>query len=205
MNQSVEKTMFNGRLMNASVGVSVLLKTTKSRHLVEITPVIDTAQVLVVTEPDPIINTPIDTLSAVEPDPIVAVEPEPEPEVIPTPANPTRTLLNTISDYPVNLSEVPQSQKQGLKDLAAQLQANPALTLVISGHADITGSEGYNIALSRKRAASVKAYIISQGVPTARIKIEYYGSSKPIASNDTIQGRMKNRRVDIELVTPATK
>jgi outer membrane protein OmpA-like peptidoglycan-associated protein len=205
MNQNVEKTMFNGHLMNASVGVSVILKTTKARHLVEVVPIKDTVQVLSVTQPDPIIDTPIDTVDTVEPDPIVAVTPDPASEVIPAPADPKRTLVNTISDYPVNLSEVPLSQKQGLKDLAAQMQANPALTLVISGHADISGSEGYNLSLSRKRAANVKAYIISQGVSANRIKIEYYGSSKPVASNDTIQGRMKNRRVDIELVTPSTK
>jgi outer membrane protein OmpA-like peptidoglycan-associated protein len=54
--------------------------------------------------------------------------------------------------------------------------------------------------LSRKRAASVKAYLISQGVPAARIKIEYYGSSKPIASNETVDGRRKNRRVDLEFI-----
>ena len=203
MSQDISKSMFNGHLMNASVGFAVTLKSTRARPLVQVTPVVDTAAVLIVKTPDPI----VDTLKTPEPDPILPVtpQPEPEPEAIPTPADPKRTLINTISDYPVNLSEVPLSQKQGLKDLAAQLQANSALTLVISGHADISGSDGYNLSLSRKRAANVKAYIISQGVPANRIKIEYYGSSKPIASNDTIQGRMKNRRVDIELVTPATK
>lgn len=203
MNQSVQKTMFNGHLMNASVGVSIILKSSKPRPLVEVTPIVDTTTVLVVSQPDPIIEAPVDTVKTVEPDPIVVVTPE--PEIIQTPADPTRTLINTISDYPINLAEVPTAQKQGLKDLASQLEANPALTLVISGHADISGSEGYNLSLSRKRAANVKAYIISQGIPANRIKIEYYGSSKPVASNETIEGRMKNRRVDIELVTPPTK
>ncbi len=199
MNQSVDKTMFNGHLMNASVGVSVTLKSTKARSFVEVVPVVDTIQVLQVTD----VNPPVDTTDTVEPDPIVTVTPE--PEVIPTPTDPTRTLINTISGYPVNMSIVPLSEKEGLKAVAAQLKANPLLTLVVSGHADVSGSEGYNLALSRNRAANVKAYIISQGVPANRIKIEYYGSSKPVDSNETIEGRMKNRRVDIELVTPGTK
>jgi len=65
---------------------------------------------------------------------------------------------------------------------------------------DISGSPEFNQVLSRKRAASVKAYLISQGVPAERIKIEYFGSTRPIASNDTVEGRKKNRRVDIEIV-----
>lgn len=199
MNQSVDKTMFNGHLMNASVGVSVTLKSTKARSFVEVVPVVDTIQILQVTD----VNPPADTTHTVEPDPIVTVTPD--PEVIPTPTDPTRTLINTISGYPVNMSVVPLSEKEELKAVAAQLKANPLLTLVVSGHADVSGSEGYNLALSRNRAANVKAYIISQGVPANRIKIEYYGSSKPVDTNDTIEGRMKNRRVDIELVTPGTK
>jgi OOP family OmpA-OmpF porin len=201
MNRSVDKTMFNGHLMNASVGLSVTLKSTKTRPFVEVVPVVVPNEVLEVNQED----APSDTTGTVEPDPIANVTPEPEPEVIPTPADPTRTLINTISDYPVNMSILPASQKEGLKVIAAQLLANPALSLVVSGHADISGSEGYNLALSRNRAANVKAYIISQGVPANRIKIEYYGSTKPVASNETIEGRMKNRRVDIELVTPAVK
>ena len=136
-----------------------------------------------------------------EPELDPVMEPTPEPQLV----EPNRTLVNTISDYPVNLADFPANQKAGLKDIAAQLKANQSLTLVISGHADITGSEGYNLSLSRKRVANVKAYIIAQGISSERIKIEYYGSSKPIASNATVEGRMKNRRVDIELVTPPIK
>ena len=187
MSQSVEKTMFNGRLMNASVGVAVTLRSSRPRPVIVVAPV-DTTQKLVVKEPTP------------EPTPEPVVTPTPEPVVQPTPTVPTRTLVNTISDYPINTSDVPESQKQMLKDLAFELNQNKFITLVLSGHTDVTGSPDFNLVLSRKRAASVKAYLISQGVPAARIKIEYYGITKPIASNETVDGRRKNRRVDLEFI-----
>lgn len=202
MTQNVEKTMFNGHLMNASVGVSVTLHSTKPRAVIAVTP-IDTASQLVVVEPTP--------ETVVEPTPETVVESTPEPEVVPPsnnvdiPVGPTRTYLTGISGYPVNTSTVPQNMKEDLKEIASLLKSNPTNTLVLSGHADKTGSEGYNIALSRNRAANVKAYLISQGVSAERIRIEYFGSSKPVDSNDTMEGRAKNRRVDVELLVPGTK
>jgi outer membrane protein OmpA-like peptidoglycan-associated protein len=205
MNQGIDKTMFNGRLMNASVGVSIILKSTKPRGLIVVTPVDTTSKVAVLDPiieptPDPIVEPTPDPVVEPTPDPIV--EPTPDPIVEPTsePAAPSRSFVNSISDYPVNTTEIPESQKQVLKDLAFQLKQNKFLTVVVSGHTDITGTPEYNQVLSRKRAASVKAYLISQGVPAERVKIEYYGITKPIASNATVEGRKKNRRVDIEIV-----
>ena len=199
MSQGVSMTMFNGHLMNVSAGVSIVLKSTKPRLLVEVTPVDTTSKIVIVT-PDPI----VDTLDVVDP---VVVEPDPVviPEPTPTVAVETRTYDTTISDYPVNRSELPAIQKEILKGLADKLKSNDQLSLVLSGHADKTGAEGYNLSLSRKRAANVKSYLISQGIQADRIKIEYYGSSKPIDSNETIEGRMRNRRVDIDIVDTPKK
>jgi OOP family OmpA-OmpF porin len=186
--------------MNASVGVSVTLKSTKPRAVIAVTPV-DTTEKIVVIEPvieptpDPVVEPTPDPI--VEPTPVPVVEPTPQPT---EPAVPTRSLVSSLNDYPVNTSEVPESQKQALKDLAFQMKENKFLTLVVSGHTDITGSPEFNQVLSRKRAANVKAYLIAQGVPADRVKIEYFGMTKPIASNDTVEGRKKNRRVDIEIV-----
>jgi hypothetical protein len=202
MNQAVTKTMFNGHLMNVSAGISVILKSTRPRVLVDVTPV-DTTSKVVVVVPDPIIDTIPDTLDVVTP--VVVPDPVVTPDPTPVVLTETRTYDNTISDYPVNMSEVPATQKQILKGLAVKLKGNVQLSLVLSGHADNTGAEGYNLSLSRKRAANVKAYLISQGIPAERIKIEYYGSSKPIGSNETIEGRKKNRRVDIDIVDTPRK
>ena len=203
MSQSVDKTMFNGRLMNASVGLSYTLKSTKPRAVIAVTPV-DTISKLVVVEPTPEPEPVIEPTPepVIEPTPEPVVEPTPEPVVEPTPepALPVRSARNPIEDYPSNTSEVPESQKQILKDLAFELKSNKFLTLVISGHTDNTGSPEYNLTLSRKRAANVKAYLISQGVSADRVKIEYYGVTRPIASNQTVEGRKMNRRVELEIV-----
>lgn len=201
LSQDVDKEVFNGRLMNASVGISVVLKRSKPRGLIAVTPV-DTTNHVVVVEPtpEPVIEPTPEPV--VEPTPEPVVEPTPEPVVEPSPqvTAPTRTFVNSIGDYPVNTVDISESQKQILKDLAFKLKENKFLTLVVSGHTDITGSPEYNKTLSRKRAASVKAYLISQGVPAERIKIEYYGITKPVASNGTVEGRAKNRRVDLEII-----
>ena len=207
MSESVNKTMFNGRLMNASVGVSYTLKSTKPRAVLAVTPV-DTISKLVVVEPTPEPVVEPTPEPVVEPTPEPVVEPTPEPVVVPTPVvepSPTPELRtkvsrNPVSDYPSNSTEVPESQKQILKDLALELKNNKFLSVVVSGHTDITGSPEYNMALSRKRAANVKAYLISQGISGEKVKIEYYGITRPVASNETAEGRKKNRRVDIEFV-----
>jgi len=70
--------------------------------------------------------------------------------------------------------------------------------VLIKGHTCSLGTEAYNMKLSRKRAQSVADYLRnSKGVSQDRIRIEYYGEQFPVASNDTEEGRMMNRRVDI--------
>lgn len=69
----------------------------------------------------------------------------------------------------------------------------------IVGHTDSTGSDDLNMRLSRDRAQSVASYLASQGISSARVSATGYGSSQPIASNDTAQGRAQNRRVEINL------
>jgi outer membrane protein OmpA-like peptidoglycan-associated protein len=54
--------------------------------------------------------------------------------------------------------------------------------------------------LSKKRAEAVKAYLVSQGIDATRFITQYYGETKPIAPNDTPEGRQKNRRVEMKVV-----
>ncbi len=62
------------------------------------------------------------------------------------------------------------------------------------------GSEAYNQKLSVARAESVKTYMVSPGLPADKIRVEGKGKSNPIASNDTEEGRAKNRRVEVTLI-----
>jgi outer membrane protein OmpA-like peptidoglycan-associated protein len=76
------------------------------------------------------------------------------------------------------------------------LDDNPDLNIEIRGYTDSIGEEDYNIQLSQRRAESVMAYLISRGIDPVRLTAKGYGSANPVASNDTPQGRAKNRRVE---------
>ena len=74
--------------------------------------------------------------------------------------------------------------------------------LEIKGHTDNKGGESYNQKLSEDRANSVKTYLISKGIEASKITSSGFGLSKPIASNDTAEGRAKNRRVEFTIIKP---
>jgi outer membrane protein OmpA-like peptidoglycan-associated protein len=74
----------------------------------------------------------------------------------------------------------------------------PQSQVVIEGHTDAYGSDDANLALSRRRAEAVAAYLTGTlGVPQLRISAVGYGETQPIANNDTAQGRERNRRIDV--------
>ncbi len=73
------------------------------------------------------------------------------------------------------------------------------MTIDIKGHTDNVGSDAANMKLSRDRAESVKAYLVSKGANPSRIEATGYGESQPIATNGTAAGRQKNRRVEFTL------
>lgn len=87
-----------------------------------------------------------------------------------------------------------------LDSLVDILDENKNLTITITGHTDNTGDEKYNVKLSRDRAGAVAAYLTSQHISSSRIKHEGRGSSMPIFTNDTPEGRKRNRRVEILIV-----
>ncbi len=84
--------------------------------------------------------------------------------------------------------------RPALGALAAELKASPEKRVVIEGHTDNVGSRAYNLKLSRRRAASVKTYLVGQGVDPRRITLRGMGSDYPVADNATEAGRQKNRR-----------
>ncbi|HYC85528.1 MAG TPA: OmpA family protein [Chryseosolibacter sp.] len=86
-----------------------------------------------------------------------------------------------------------------LDSLVELLQSGKHLTVRISGHTDNTGSEAHNLKLSANRAQAVAEYLVGSNIAESRITFEGFGSSKPIAPNDTERGRAKNRRVEIAI------
>jgi len=73
------------------------------------------------------------------------------------------------------------------------------LKVGVYGYTDNNGSDAVNIPLSEKRADAVKHYLLKKGLPEGRVETKGFGSSKPVADNNTEAGRSKNRRVEIVL------
>lgn len=93
-----------------------------------------------------------------------------------------------------------ESSKPSLNELAEVLKKKTTWKLEIAGHTDNVGDDNGNLVLSKKRAEALKAYLVSQGVDEARLLTLYFGETKPIATNDTPEGRQKNRRVEMIIV-----
>jgi outer membrane protein OmpA-like peptidoglycan-associated protein len=87
-----------------------------------------------------------------------------------------------------------------LEPLAAWLADNPRVRASIDGHTDSRGSDAYNRALSKRRAESVRAALISMGANNVRFVVAGHGESQPVASNDTDAGMRRNRRVEVTLL-----
>lgn len=88
-----------------------------------------------------------------------------------------------------------------LDGIAKSLAAQTAVKVQVTGHTDSLGPQSYNLTLSQKRAKSVIAYLATAGVEAARLSSEGEGEFNPIASNDTEEGRAKNRRVEFKILT----
>ena len=75
----------------------------------------------------------------------------------------------------------------------------PQLEIEIAGHTDNVGTAESNMTLSLNRAKSVRNYLISKGIDANRVSIQGYGDTQPIASNDSAEGRQKNRRTVVNI------
>jgi len=89
-----------------------------------------------------------------------------------------------------------ESDKQ-LQYILTLLLENPGLTLEIQGHTDNQGEDDYNLALSQQRAETVRRYLALFGIPAEQLTAKGYGESQPVDTNDTEEGRAKNRRVEL--------
>jgi outer membrane protein OmpA-like peptidoglycan-associated protein len=108
-------------------------------------------------------------------------------------------VLNNIffdfDSYQINSKSIPELQK-----VILFMRENSEVRIEISGHTDNVGAEAYNQNLSTQRALAVMNYLIEQGISAKRLLFKGYGSSKPISSNETEEGRQLNRRIEFTVL-----
>lgn len=104
-------------------------------------------------------------------------------------------------EFKYNSAELTQSSIPTLAAIAKLLNENPALKIEIRGHTDSKGKNDYNLKLSYRRAEKVKEYLVKNGVLDTTIKSKGFGESKPVAKNNTEEGRIKNRRVEFFILS----
>ncbi len=101
--------------------------------------------------------------------------------------------------FQTNSDVIQESSYSSLNDLASVLINNPGMKLHLEGHTDNQGNDDDNLILSKKRAASVRKYLVNKGISGWRITSEGFGESRPVDTNDTAAGRKNNRRVEMTL------
>lgn len=94
--------------------------------------------------------------------------------------------------------------QENLATLAASLDKYPNTDIIIVGHTDDRGSDGYNMTLSERRARAAENYLVSRGVARSRLRAAGRGESEPVAANDTDAGRQQNRRVEVAIYANET-
>jgi len=110
-----------------------------------------------------------------------------------------KLVLRNIN-FEFNKATLTPDGRSILDGIAAGLRGQPTMEVEIEGHTDHIGSEAYNLKLSKARAASVRDYLVSQGVQASRLSSQGYGESQPVASNKTDEGRAENRRVEFKVI-----
>ena len=112
--------------------------------------------------------------------------------------NSTVVLRNIFFDY--GEDKLKNNSKLELSRILTLLEKYPEMKLEISGHTDNVSSFKFNLKLSQKRAESVAKYLIDKGIDKSRLITEGYAYKKPIADNETEEGRTKNRRVEFKIL-----
>lgn len=127
--------------------------------------------------------------------------------VVVTQTQDNRLKLNIPSDisFDTNRYDIKGQFAPLLDQFAYSLQNNPGTDIVIIGHTDSTGNDAINNPLSFNRAESTRQYLVSRGVSPQRIQIDGRGAHEPVATNATVEGRARNRRVEIYVGEPAQR
>ncbi|MDR0814289.1 MAG: OmpA family protein [Bacteroidales bacterium] len=125
----------------------------------------------------------------------------PEPDITETPGD-IKDLMSYLSGeaFEFNSFELTPAAQEAMDYVADWLTNQPNVRIELEGHTDNKGTPAYNQKLSERRAKVMCDYLITKGIASERLSYKGYGLTKPIATNDTEEGRQKNRRMGIKIV-----
>ncbi len=129
---------------------------------------------------------------ALPPPPKVAEAPPPPPPV-------KKKIVLRAVHFDTDKSDIRQDAVPILDEAAQILKDEGTVAVIVAGHTDSRASDEYNQKLSERRADAVKKYLVDHGIAASRIKSIGYGETKPVATNDTADGRQQNRRVELDV------
>ncbi|WP_425542647.1 OmpA family protein [Wandonia haliotis] len=112
-------------------------------------------------------------------------------------------MLKTAFDnleFLTGKSVIVEESKPSLIELAGLLKKKSEWKLQIAGHTDNVGKAQSNLVLSKKRAEAVRDFLVEQGIESDRMNVLYFGQTQPIDTNDTPEGRQRNRRVEMTII-----
>jgi OOP family OmpA-OmpF porin len=121
----------------------------------------------------------------------------PAPVVEAAPVAPPKKLVLGDVLFATNEATLTESSVETLDKAAASLKEWGDVKIEVAGYTDNTGTDEHNEKLSLHRADAVRTYLIGKGVAADRLTAKGYGESNPVASNDTVEGRTENRRVEL--------
>lgn len=101
--------------------------------------------------------------------------------------------------FDVNSADLRTAAQQNLRDLVESLREYEGTEVLVVGHTDSTGTADYNQGLSERRAASARTFLVGAGLEPGRVRAVGMGLTEPIATNDTVEGRQANRRVEVAI------
>jgi OOP family OmpA-OmpF porin len=132
------------------------------------------------------------------PKPVEAPKPAPQPVKV-------AVTIQAEALFDFDKSILKPDGKKSIDEAIAKMKKVDVEMVIATGHTDSIGTDAYNQKLSERRATTVKEYMVSQGIPAAKITTLGKGETQPVATNKTAEGRAKNRRVDIEFKGVQTK
>ena len=113
---------------------------------------------------------------------------------------PPRSFTLDKVHFDTNKSSLRKDSYKELNELLSAMKFKKSLVIEIHGHTDNIGEEQANLTLSKNRAKSVRSFLIKNGIEPSRIKANGFGESRPIATNNTPEGRQINRRTEVHII-----